>query len=85
MTLDTSIWMYFIERPSAMPPYTKAANLTVLVAARAALLSKPFPLSPADTRALNRIEGELDLYDWRKVKQAIDALKAKQQQSAEVA
>lgn len=60
-----------------MTEYTEAANLTVLVAARAALLGKPYPLSPADTRALNRINSELKLYDRNKVKAAIDALKAK--------
>lgn len=58
-----------------MTHLTKAANLTVLVAARAALLAKLFPLSPADERALNKIEAELDLYDWKRVKAAIDALK----------
>lgn len=50
----------------------RTANLTVLVAARAKLLASD-DFSPANTRALNKIEAELDRFPHREVSAAIKA------------
>lgn len=54
------------------------AEVTALVAARAELLASD-DYSPAFTRALNRIEAQLDKYDWLDVMRAEKALKTERE------
>ena len=55
-----------------------SATLTALVTERAAILRDLDGASSAEIARLNAIEGQLDRYDWREVKQVVDALNVEQ-------